>query len=86
MKKQEYIDKIDSILDYLYNNMKYEDYLDFIKSNNDLKKYDYVLGRISINYLPSISLLVLTKNKLEKVLKVVSDKQEQIQRLKKLKK
>lgn len=85
MTKNEYIDLIDDKLDYLYQNMTYKDYLDFIKSNKPLKQYDYILGRISINYLPRISLILLTKNKLDKVVKIVSDKQEQLKRLKELK-
>lgn len=37
MNKNEYIDLIDNKLSYLYNNMKYEDYLDFIKRDKNIK-------------------------------------------------
>ena len=73
MKKNEYIDLIDDKLDLIYKNTTYEDYLRFIKSNSLLKQYDFILGRISIGKLSNLFMLLLTKNKLKKILNYVSD-------------
>ena len=73
IKKNEYIDLIDDKLDLIYKNTTYEDYLRFIKSNSLLKQYDFILGRISIGKLSNLFMLLLTKNKLKKILNYVSD-------------
>ena len=73
MKKNEYIDLIDDKLDFIYKNIAYEDYLRFIKSNSLLRQYDFILGRISIGNLSNLFMLLLTKNKLKKILNYVSD-------------
>lgn len=73
MKKNEYIDLIDDKLDFIYKNIAYEDYLRFIKGNNLLRQYDFILGRISIGKLSNLFMLLLTKNKLKKILNYVSD-------------
>ena len=74
MKKNEYIDLIDDKLDFIYKNTTYEDYLRFIKGNTLLRQYDFILGRISIDKLSNLFMLLLTKNKLKKILNYVSDK------------
>lgn len=73
IKKNEYIDLIDNKLDLIYNNTTYEDYLRFIKGNSLLRQYDFILGRISIGKLSNLFMLLLTKNKLKKILNYVSD-------------
>ena len=73
MKKNEYIDLIDDKLDFIYKNIAYEDYLRFIKGNTLLRQYDFILGRISIGKLSNLFMLLLTKNKLKKILNYVSD-------------
>ena len=73
MKKNEYIDLIDDKLDFIYKNTTYEDYLRFIKCNTLLRQYDFILGRISIGKLSNLFMLLLTKNKLKKILNYVSD-------------
>ena len=73
IKKNEYIDLIDDKLDLIYKNTTYEDYLRFIKSNSLLKQYDFILGLISIGKLSNLFMLLLTKNKLKKILNYVSD-------------
>lgn len=73
MKKNEYIDLIDDKLDLIYKNTTYEDYLRFIKGNTLLRQYDFILGRISISKLSNLFMLLLTKNKLKKILNYVSD-------------
>ena len=73
MKKNEYIDLIDDKLDLIYKNTTYEDYLRFIKGNTLLRQYDFILGRISIGKLSNLFMLLLTKNKLKKILNYVSD-------------
>ena len=73
MKKDEYIDLIDDKLEFIYKNITYEDYLAFIKGNSLLKQYDFILGRISIGKLSNLFMLLLTKNKLKKILNYVSD-------------
>lgn len=73
MKKNEYIDLIDDKLDFIYKNITYEDYLRFIKGNTLLRQYDFILGRISIGKLSNLFMLLLTKNKLKKILNYVSD-------------
>lgn len=73
IKKNEYIDLIDDKLDLIYNNTTYEDYLRFIKGNSLLRQYDFILGRISIGKLSNLFMLLLTKNKLKKILNYVSD-------------
>ena len=73
MKKNEYIDLIDDKLDFIYKNTTYEDYLRFIKGNTLLRQYDFILGRISIGKLSNLFMLLLTKNKLKKILNHVSD-------------
>lgn len=75
MKKNEYIDLIDDKLDFIYKNTTYEDYLRFIESNSLLRQYDFILGRISIGKLSNLFMLLLTKNKLKKILNYVSDKE-----------
>ena len=43
--------------------------------NGDTKRqYDFILGRISIGKLSNLFMLLLTKNKLKKILNYVSDK------------
>ena len=74
IKKNEYIDLIDNKLDLIYKNTTYEDYLRFIKGNTLLRQYDFILGRISIGKLSNLFMLLLTKNKLKKILNYVSDK------------
>lgn len=73
IKKNEYIDLIDDKLDLIYKNTTYEDYLRFIKGNSLLRQYDFILGRISIGKLSNLFMLLLTKNKLKKILNYVSD-------------
>ena len=73
MKKNEYIGLIDDKLDFIYKNTTYEDYLRFIESNSLLRQYDFILGRISIGKLSNLFMLLLTKNKLKKILNYVSD-------------
>lgn len=73
IKKDEYIDLIDDKLDLIYKNTTYEDYLRFIKGNTLLRQYDFILGRISIGKLSNLFMLLLTKNKLKKILNYVSD-------------
>ena len=73
IKKNEYIDLIDNKLDLIYKNTTYEDYLRFIESNSLLRQYDFILGRISIGKLSNLFMLLLTKNKLKKILNYVSD-------------
>ena len=73
IKKNEYIDLIDDKLDFIYKNIAYEDYLRFIKRNSLLRQYDFILGRISIGKLSNLFMLLLTKNKLKKILNYVSD-------------
>ena len=66
--------KIDNKLDLLLKNMKYEDYLEFIKSDDYLSTYDDVLGYYEIQYLPEIFLKGLTVDFLNKVLDRVDKK------------
>lgn len=73
IKKNEYIDLIDDKLDLIYKNTTYEDYLRFIKGNSLLRQYDFILGRISIGKLSNLFMILLTKNKLKKILNYVSD-------------
>ena len=73
IKKNEYIDLIDNKLDLIYKNTTYDDYLRFIKGNTLLRQYDFILGRISIGKLSNLFMLLLTKNKLKKILNYVSD-------------
>ena len=68
IKKNEYIDVIDNKLDLIYKNTTYDDYLRFIKGNTLLRQYDFILGRISIGKLSNLFMLLLTKNKLKKIL------------------
>ena len=70
---QKCIDLIDDKLDLIYKNTTYEDYLRFIKGNSLLRQYDFILGRISIGKLSNLFMLLLTKNKLKKILNYVSD-------------
>ena len=41
--------KIDEYLSILYNNMKYDDYIKFIKENDMLNHYDDIMGKYSNN-------------------------------------
>lgn len=68
------IKEIDSNLTLLLRNMKYEDYLSYLKSNDYLETYDDVLGYCEINYFPDAFLSGLTVDFLNKVLKVTEDK------------
>ena len=81
IKKNEYIDLIDDKLDLIYKNTTYEDYLRFIKGNNLLRQYDFILGRISIGKLSNLFMLLLTKNKLKTILNYVSDEANRVKRL-----
>lgn len=49
------IEEVDRKLSILFNNIEYEKYLDFIKSNNKLHEYDNILGMFQNN-------LYITKN------------------------
>lgn len=49
-----YIDIIDSKLSILLNNIPYEDYINIIKSDERLNKYDFILGKYSeYNNIPN---------------------------------
>lgn len=43
------MEQIDLKLNTLLNNMEYRDYINFIKSDEKLKLYDYLLGKYSNN-------------------------------------
>ena len=43
------MEQIDLKLNTLLNNMEYRDYINFIKSDEKLKLYDYLLGKYSSN-------------------------------------
>ena len=43
------MEQIDLKLNTLLNNMEYKDYITFIKSDEKLKLYDYLLGKYSNN-------------------------------------
>ncbi len=73
-EQNEIIEKIDNNLTLLLRNMKYEDYLSFLKSNDYLETYDDVLGYCEINYLPDAFLSGLTVEFLNKVLNITKDK------------
>lgn len=73
-EQNEIIEKIDYNLTLLLRNMKYEDYLSFLKSNDYLETYDDVLGYCEINYLPDAFLSGLTVEFLNKVLNITKDK------------
>lgn len=42
-------EKIDEYLSVLYNNMKYDDYIKFIKENEMLNRYDDIMGKYANN-------------------------------------
>lgn len=73
-EQNDIIEKIDHNLTLLLRNMKYEDYLSFLKSNDYLETYDDVLGYCEINYFPDAFLSGLTVDFLNKVLNITIDK------------
>ena len=73
-EQNDIIEKIDQNLTLLLRNMKYEDYLSFLKSNDYLETYDDVLGYCEINYFPDAFLSGLTVDFLNKVLNITIDK------------
>lgn len=73
-EQNDIVEKIDYNLTLLLRNMKYEDYLSFLKSNDYLETYDDVLGYCEINYLPDAFLSGLTVDFLNKVLNITEDK------------
>lgn len=74
-KEQEnMINLIDSRLDILLNNMEYDNYLAFLKSDDYMQTYDDVLGYYEANYFPEAFLSGLTNSFLTKVLDRVNNK------------
>lgn len=73
-EQNDIIERIDYNLTLLLRNMKYEDYLSFLKSNDYLETYDDVLGYCEINYFPDAFLSGLTVDFLNKVLNITIDK------------
>lgn len=73
------IDKIDGQLDKLLKKMEYEQYLDFLRSDDYLATYDDVLGYNDIHYLPDAFLSGLTLDFLNKVKAKVDKKVEEIE-------
>ena len=68
------IDNIDKKLDILLNNMEYEQYLNFLNSDDYMSTYDHVLGYYETNYFPEAFLSGLTLEFLNKILERVDNK------------
>lgn len=73
-EQEDMINFIDSRLDILLNNMDYENYVEFLKSDDYMQTYDDVLGYYEINYFPEAFLSGLTSSFLSKVLDRVNNK------------
>lgn len=69
------IENVEKKLASLFEAMEYEEYLDFIKSNEDLKLFDDVLGKFQNNYIFTESMInSLPEEFIKKVDNVVSKK------------
>ena len=68
-------DLIDKKLSILFNNMKYSDYINFIKNSKYLKMYDDLMGKYANNEpISNMIVKVLPNSMYQKVLKVVENK------------
>lgn len=78
-KQLEMIDLIDEKLSKLMQLLEYEDYLNFLRSDEYLATYDDVLGYNDVNYLPNAFLAGLTEEFLEKINNKIDTKLREIQ-------
>ncbi len=78
-KQLEMIDLIDEKLSKLMQLLEYEDYLNFLRSDEYLATYDDVLGYNDVNYLPNAFLAGLTEEFLEKINNKIDTKLKEIQ-------
>ncbi len=78
-KQLEMIDLIDEKLSELMQLLEYEDYLNFLRSDEYLATYDDVLGYNDVNYLPNAFLAGLTEEFLEKINNKIDTKLKEIQ-------
>lgn len=67
------MEQIDLKLNTLLNNMDYRDYINFIKSDEKLKLYDYLLGKYSNNYTLSKMLVKSFNNDMYEYLNKIID-------------
>ena len=67
------MEQIDLKLNTLLNNMEYRDYINFIKSDEKLKLYDYLLGKYSNNDAVSKMLVKCFDNDLYEYLNKIID-------------
>lgn len=75
----ERMEQIDSKLDFLLHIMKYEDYVQFIKSDEKLKLYDTLLGKYANND-PVSKVLINSFNEdiYEYINKIIDDKLKEL--------
>lgn len=67
------MEQIDLKLSTLLNNMEYRDYINFIKSDEKLKLYDYLLGKYSNNVTLSKMLVKSFNNDMYEYLNKIID-------------
>ena len=67
------MEQIDLKLNTLLNNMEYRDYINFIKSDEKLKLYDYLLGKYSNNVTLSKMLVKSFNNDMYEYLNKIID-------------
>jgi len=72
--KNKLISDIDYKFQTLYDNLEYCDYLEFINGNRFLKRYDRIIGRISIGYYPSFVMYLMSNSFLISVDEVLNEK------------
>lgn len=77
-RQRELIDYIDSKLSLLLNNMEYDQYLDFIKSNKIISKYDDILGYVDIDFIDKRFLEELDEDFLLMVKDLVEEKLKEV--------
>lgn len=69
--KDKMINKIDDKFQILYDKLEYSKYLEFIKSNSKITRYDNIMGKISIGVYPRIYKIFLGKKFLCDISKIL---------------